>query len=79
MTTNNRSPQGLLGRRNESQALDDLLAGVQGGLSATVVLHGEAGVGKTALLEYVQLRASGCGARTAGPTPGSTWASPTSC
>ena len=40
--------------------LDRLLESVRAGLSAALVLRGEAGVGKTALLDYVAERASGC-------------------
>src|SRR3954467_14867503 len=50
----------LRGRRSECEALDGLIAGVRTGESRAVVLCGEAGVGKTALLEYVSKRASGC-------------------
>src|SRR3954462_2076955 len=57
----------LRGRRSECEALDGLIAGVRTGESGVVVLCGEAGVGKTALLEYVSKRASGCRvARAAG-------------
>src|SRR3954452_23995783 len=57
----------LRGRRSECEALDGLIAGVRSGESRVVVLCGEAGVGKTALLEYVSERASGCHiARAAG-------------
>jgi len=42
----------LRGRRAECGSLDRLLAGVRGGRSAALVLRGEAGVGKTALLDY---------------------------
>ncbi len=44
---------GLRGRRNECARLDGLLAGVRAGRSAALVVRGEAGVGKTALLDYV--------------------------
>jgi len=43
----------LLGRRSECEALDRLLADVQAGQSRVVVLRGEAGVGKSALLGHV--------------------------
>jgi DNA-binding CsgD family transcriptional regulator len=47
--------------------LDRLLAAVRTGQSRALVVHGEAGVGKTALLEYLAARASGCRiARVAG-------------
>jgi predicted ATP-dependent serine protease len=42
----------LLDRVPEKQALDRLLAGVRGGLSGSIVLRGEAGIGKSSLLEY---------------------------
>jgi DNA-binding CsgD family transcriptional regulator len=50
----------LRGRRRECESLDRLLAGVRAGQSQVLVLRGEAGVGKTALLDYLQERASGC-------------------
>ena len=49
----------LHGRRNECAALDGLLDRVRGGRSAVLVLRGEAGIGKTALLRYVTDRAAG--------------------
>jgi DNA-binding CsgD family transcriptional regulator len=54
-----RGPPVLLGRANERQALDQLLENVRGGQSAVLVVHGEAGVGKTALLHYCASQASG--------------------
>jgi DNA-binding CsgD family transcriptional regulator len=42
----------LRGRRNECAALDALLAGARTGRSGVLVMRGEAGVGKTALLNY---------------------------
>jgi len=58
---------GLLGRRSECEALDRLVGDLRVGQSQVLVLHGEAGVGKTALLEYLLERAAGCCiARTAG-------------
>ena len=44
---------GLLGRQNECDALDQLLADALTGSSRVLVLRGEAGVGKTALLGYL--------------------------
>jgi DNA-binding CsgD family transcriptional regulator len=60
--------QELRGRHSECDALDRLLDDVQGGQSRVLVLRGEAGVGKTALLGYLAGRASsGCRiARAAG-------------
>ena len=51
----------LYGRRAECAALDGLLARVRGGRSAVLVLRGEAGIGKTALLDYLTERAAGLG------------------
>ncbi len=57
----------LLGRRSECAVLDELVASVRAGPSRALVLRGEAGVGKSALLEYLVRRASGCAiARAAG-------------
>ena len=55
-----RAATGLRGRSAECRALDRLLQSARAGHSATLVLRGEAGVGKTALLDYVVERASGC-------------------
>jgi DNA-binding CsgD family transcriptional regulator len=48
----------LLGRDEERAALDGLIAAAGDGLSGAMVLHGEAGMGKTALLEYAMENAS---------------------
>ena len=50
----------LQGRRNERDVLDGQLQRVRAGESSVLVVRGEAGVGKTSLLEYVADRASGC-------------------
>ncbi len=42
----------LVGRTKEVGALEDVLSAVRGGLSGVLVLHGEVGVGKTALLDW---------------------------
>ena len=42
----------LLGRRNECAVLDGLLEAVRSGRSDALVVRGEAGAGKTALLDY---------------------------
>lgn len=49
----------LYGRRSECAVLDGLLERVCGGRSAVLVLRGEAGIGKTALLGYLTERAAG--------------------
>jgi DNA-binding CsgD family transcriptional regulator len=55
------SARRLLGRYRECAALDQLVASVRAGPSRALVLRGDAGVGKTALLEYLVQHASGCG------------------
>ena len=50
----------LRGRDAECAALDRLLDQVRGGESRTLVVRGEPGVGKSALLEYAVGKASGC-------------------
>ena len=47
------------GRRSERDVLDRLLDQVHEGQSAALVIHGEAGVGKTALVRYAVRQASG--------------------
>jgi DNA-binding CsgD family transcriptional regulator len=49
----------LRGRHREVTVLDDLLSKAQAGTSAVLVLRGEPGIGKTALLEYTTSRATG--------------------
>ena len=48
----------LLGRGSECQVFDRLLDAARGGRSGTLVVRGEAGVGKTALLQYAIAPAS---------------------
>src|SRR3954469_13736198 len=52
--------RGLLGRRSEAATLDRLLEAVRAGESRALVLRGEPGVGKTALLEHAGEHATGC-------------------
>jgi DNA-binding CsgD family transcriptional regulator len=60
-------PSGLLDRVGEREVLARLVAGVRAGQSRVLVLRGEAGVGKTALLNYLSAAAEGCRvARAAG-------------
>ena len=49
----------LLGRQREREVLDRLLEGAQGGHGGGLVVHGEPGVGKTALLDDVVEAARG--------------------
>jgi DNA-binding CsgD family transcriptional regulator len=49
----------LAGRATECARLDALLAGAREGRSAVLVVRGEAGIGKSALLDYVAGRADG--------------------
>jgi DNA-binding CsgD family transcriptional regulator/tetratricopeptide (TPR) repeat protein len=51
-------PGGLRGRRSECALLDDLVAAIRRGESRSVVLRGEAGIGKTALLDHLVASAS---------------------
>jgi DNA-binding CsgD family transcriptional regulator len=57
----------LHGRHDECEALDRLLSNVRAGQSDVLVVRGEAGVGKSELLEHLVLSAAGCRvARAAG-------------
>ena len=51
---------GLADRRSERDALDRLVNAVRGGQSQALVMRGDPGVGKTALLNYLAGRAQGC-------------------
>jgi DNA-binding CsgD family transcriptional regulator/tetratricopeptide (TPR) repeat protein len=56
-----------MGRPRERGVLDRFVAGVRAGEGRALVVRGEPGVGKTALLDYLAGRASGCRvARAAG-------------
>ena len=61
MAGGDSAPGGLLlrGRRDECARLDGLVEGARAQRSGVLVLRGEAGVGKTALLEYAVASASG--------------------
>jgi DNA-binding CsgD family transcriptional regulator len=50
---------GLTGRRRECDVLDGVVASIRAGQSRVLVLRGEPGVGKTALLDHLVERASG--------------------
>src|SRR5262245_57415572 len=51
-STGEPKPQ-LRGRRTQTDALDRLVSRARGGTSGAVALRGEAGIGKTALLDYL--------------------------
>jgi Cdc6-like AAA superfamily ATPase len=64
LVTTDRSPLcGLHGRRAECEMLDRLVADVRAGRSRVLVLRGEPGTGKTALLDYLSQTAAGAGSR----------------
>ncbi|MEO8696471.1 MAG: AAA family ATPase [Acidimicrobiales bacterium] len=52
-------PAGLIGRTKECRALDELLAAVREGQSRVLVARGDAGIGKSALLQHLIDTASG--------------------
>jgi predicted ATPase len=57
----------LVGRVDESGALDRVLAGARDGVGSALVLRGPAGIGKTALLDWAVGRAADmCVTRVAG-------------
>jgi DNA-binding CsgD family transcriptional regulator len=60
MTITALPPSGLVDRRKEREALARLVAGVRLGQSQVLVLRGDAGVGKTALLDHLASIAEGC-------------------
>jgi len=55
-----RSERMLRGRDRERAALDRLVVDVRGGRSSVLVLRGEPGIGKTALLDHLLGRAPDC-------------------
>jgi hypothetical protein len=59
---------GLVGRRAERDAVERLLTGTRGGRSGVLVVRGEAGIGKTALLELARDIAAGSGFRVESST-----------
>ncbi|GIF47730.1 regulatory LuxR family protein [Asanoa ferruginea] len=56
----------LLGRRPERAVCDELLDAVRAGESRALVVRGEPGIGKSALLDHLTMRASGCRVVAAG-------------
>jgi DNA-binding CsgD family transcriptional regulator len=59
-SSNGHRAPALLGRRRECRTVDQLLESVRAGRSQVLIVRGESGVGKSALLEYLSERASGC-------------------
>src|SRR3954452_12268102 len=59
MSGNGARP-GLLGRRGECEGLSSLVAAAKAGRRQVLVLRGEAGIGKSALLEFLLDRVTGC-------------------
>src|SRR5689334_7488997 len=60
MLENDFPRAGLLDRAGEREALNELVAGVRVGQSRVLVLRGEAGIGKSALLDHLSNAADGC-------------------
>src|SRR4051794_5493610 len=60
MVDAHRSSSELVDREGERDELERLVAGVRAGHSRVLVLRGEAGVGKTALLGHLSAAADGC-------------------
>ena len=59
-TSTVRSESRLQDRRDERAVLDALISRARDGTSSAIVLRGESGVGKTALLDDLLARAAGC-------------------
>jgi len=53
-------PVRLVDRRDERARLDELIAGARGGVSGALLVRGTAGIGKTALLDYLLANTAGC-------------------
>jgi DNA-binding CsgD family transcriptional regulator len=69
-TADQAPPCGLYGRRGECEMLEQLVADARAGQSRVLVLRGEPGTGKSALLDYLTQRAVGCRvARVTGAEP----------
>jgi Cdc6-like AAA superfamily ATPase len=63
MTTDSFSPRRVVplrDRRREASVLAGLVAAVRSGESRVLVVRGEPGVGKTALLDHLAGQAAGC-------------------
>jgi DNA-binding CsgD family transcriptional regulator len=55
-----RQSAGLIGRGAQCRQLDQLLSAVRAGHSGALVVRGEPGIGKTALLDYLTTHSPGC-------------------
>lgn len=53
-----RKRAGLIGRGSECAALDQMIKAVRAGKSRVLLLHGEPGAGKSALLEHLESSAT---------------------
>ncbi|MGH9133402.1 MAG: ATP-binding protein, partial [Ilumatobacteraceae bacterium] len=60
VVSNVGSVSGLVDRHSEREVLDRLLTDARGHQSRVLVLRGEAGIGKTALMDYLATNSSGC-------------------
>lgn len=58
--TDGAAAQGLRGRARERAVLDRMVAEVRSGHGRALLIRGDAGVGKSALLDYVVERSTGC-------------------
>jgi DNA-binding CsgD family transcriptional regulator len=58
--TSGAAARGLHGRAKECAVLEKLVADVRSGLGRALLIRGDAGVGKSALLDYVERRSTGC-------------------
>ncbi|MEC3979596.1 ATP-binding protein [Amycolatopsis sp. H20-H5] len=59
MRSSTHSPGSLVGRREEIRSIDELIAAARESRGGALVLRGEAGIGKSALLEHARSAASG--------------------
>ena len=60
MRRRNDGRAAMFGRRSECAIFDGLVAGARAAQSQVLVVRGEAGIGKTALLDYLETSAAGC-------------------
>ncbi|MFI6084947.1 ATP-binding protein [Streptomyces sp. NPDC051217] len=60
MRTSVHSPGHLYGRQEEIGRIDELTAAARAGRGGALVLRGEAGIGKSTLLDHARRTAPGC-------------------